>query len=177
MPSTYLLTGGRIVLKGIRVLLTALLVSSLAGCSASLSSKLVGQPAPNARLYMLDGKQVSISEFRGRNVVLAFWAAWCPKSKQMLPRLDEYAASMGGRSDVIFLTDAIDKQEDLEKVQGVIRDEHLAHLRHSFSGNEYYDEAFNAYKVDTFPTIFLIDGNGQVAGVGNDEDFLKELLH
>jgi thiol-disulfide isomerase/thioredoxin len=165
------------VLKAIRTLLLVLLVGTLSGCSASLSSQLVGKPAPQATLYMMDGTPVSIADLKGRQIVLMFWASWCSKSKQVLTRLNDYAGEFAGRRDIVFVTNAIDKQEELQKVQDIIRDQKLTNLRHAFSGNEYYDEAFNAFKVDEFPMIFLIDRNGSVTAFGESEKFLKELLH
>lgn len=165
------------MLKLIRSLLAVFLICGLAGCGASVSKQLVGKPAPSARLFMLDGTPVSISDLHGKQVVLMFWASWCAKSKQLLTRLNDYAGELKNRRDVVFLTNAIDKQEDIDKVRDIIRDQSLHNLSHAFSGNEYYDEAFNACKVDEFPTVFLIDKNGTVAGVGENEKFLREFLH
>lgn len=55
-----------------------LLAASLAGCSASSDSRLSerwqSKPAPNFALEDLNGKDVKLSDFRGKPVVLAFFA-------------------------------------------------------------------------------------------------------
>lgn len=49
----------------------------------------VGYSAPDFELTDLNGKTVRLSDFRGKPVVLNFWATWCPPCRQELPILQD----------------------------------------------------------------------------------------
>lgn len=64
--------------------------------------KLAGKPAPNFHIKRLDNDQVvSLSDYKGRPVVLNFWATWCGPCKYEHPVLDWAAKQYGDR--VVFL--------------------------------------------------------------------------
>ena len=41
--------------------------------------------ASNASLYDMDGQEVRISDYKGKSVILLFWATWCPYCRESLP--------------------------------------------------------------------------------------------
>ncbi|RMG03314.1 MAG: TlpA family protein disulfide reductase, partial [Nitrospirae bacterium] len=47
----------------------------------------IGKPAPNFALKNLEGRQVSLSDFKGKVVVIEFWATWCHACKETAPVL------------------------------------------------------------------------------------------
>jgi len=55
--------------------------------SATRSSPLIGKQAPDFTLPTLDGKEVSLSQFRGQPVLINFWATWCIPCRDEMPEL------------------------------------------------------------------------------------------
>ncbi len=70
----------------------ALLATSPSAASDTVPSlsKLIGKPAPDFELTLLDGGRVTLSQLRGQVVVLNFWATWCVPCRAELPLLDAY---------------------------------------------------------------------------------------
>jgi cytochrome c biogenesis protein CcmG/thiol:disulfide interchange protein DsbE len=67
-------------------------LESLRTLSLAASSRVSGGPAPAFSLRTLDGRAVSLDEFRGRPVILNFWYAGCPPCQQEMPLLERTAA-------------------------------------------------------------------------------------
>ena len=62
--------------------------------------------APAFSLKGLDGNQVSLSDFRGKPVLITFWATWCDSCKEEIPILEKF--SQGKRDQLTILLIAID---------------------------------------------------------------------
>jgi peroxiredoxin len=62
--------------------------------------------APAFSLKNLNGGQVSLSDFKGKPVLITFWATWCPSCKEELPLLEKFSA--GKRDQLTILLIAID---------------------------------------------------------------------
>jgi peroxiredoxin len=61
----------------------------------------VGDTAPVFQTVDLAGRAVSLHDYRGRVVVLNFWATWCPPCRVEMPELDAYQAEMGDRIAIL----------------------------------------------------------------------------
>ena len=117
-----------------------------------------GRPmAPAFSLRDLDGKVVRLSDYRGKVVLVDFWATWCGPCRRALPHLKSLHARYGKKGFVI-LGLSVDHQgagvvRDFVKKHGVTWPNVLAD-----------DAVLEAYDdVNVIPTAFLIDRSGRVA--------------
>ena len=112
------------------------------------------RPAPDLTLKTLDGREVNLSDLKGRVVVLNFWFVNCAPCRAEMPDLNKLVDGHRGR-DVVFLAVATDKAEAV-----------CAFLeKHPFK-YEIVPEgtaAANAFGVISSPTHILIDKAGHVA--------------
>ena len=116
------------------------------------------QLAPDFTVYDLEGNPHKLSDFRGKPVVLNFWATWCGYCKMEMPDFNEKYQEYG--EDVHFLmvnvTDG--SQETVEKASAFVAEE-------GYSFPVYYDtslEAATAYPTSGLPVTFIIDAEGAV---------------
>lgn len=65
---------------------------------AETDAGLVGKPAPEVDLNLLDGRTFRLSEQKGRVVVLDFWATWCGPCLQTMPEIDRVVHEFEGRN-------------------------------------------------------------------------------
>ncbi len=158
-------------------LMLSVAITSLAGCSAThSSSEIVGKYAPLTRFQLVDGDFIPLEQYRGKTVVLTFWATWCSKSNQLLSQLGELSAKLAPQGQVVFLNASVDNSDNLEKVQTRLRDPALASTVNAFSGNAEYDEAFMSFRCNDLPNIFVINPVGVVVANGNDIQTVKTAL-
>ncbi len=66
------------------------------------ASSLIGQPAPEITLSDLDGKRHRLSDYRGRRVLLNFWATWCRPCLEEMPALDHAQAKFGENAAIVI---------------------------------------------------------------------------
>jgi peroxiredoxin len=64
----------------------------------------VGQVAPDFTVTTLDGKTFTLSEMRGRTVLLNFFATWCPPCKEEVPHLQEIWEKLGTSGQIVMLS-------------------------------------------------------------------------
>ena len=110
--------GEEIIMKKLTALLLAiLLLASMSGCilqtpandldAAATAAGDNRNLAPNFTVYDADGKPVKLSDFRGKPVVLNFWASWCPPCKSEMPDFQKEFEVQGSQVQflVVNLTD------------------------------------------------------------------------
>ncbi|MBN8548653.1 MAG: TlpA family protein disulfide reductase [Deltaproteobacteria bacterium] len=165
-------------LSFVRKCFLALSLTALCSCSSSsTSSSLIGKPAPATRITMMSGEALPLDEFRGKTVVLTFWATWCSHSSQTLGEIGELSQRYANRPDIVFLTVSVDKADDIEKVRTRLTDSRLAGTRNAFSGNAEYDEAFMSFRCNDLPRIFIINPLGIIIAEGSKADIVAQNLH
>jgi thiol-disulfide isomerase/thioredoxin len=66
------------------------------------SSNLIGQTSPALSLTDLDGKLHRLSDYRGRRVLLNFWASWCRPCREEMPALNQIQAKSGKNAPIVI---------------------------------------------------------------------------
>ncbi len=116
----------------------------------------VGDHAPEFRLPAPDGKQVSLSDFRGKVVMVHFWATWCPPCVEELPALDRFYRSMTG-TDIQFLAVSVD-ENGAAAVVPFMKKYNLA-LPVLFDPGAPVSHSYGTFK---FPETYILDRSGIV---------------
>lgn len=62
-----------------------------------------GDIPPDFTLTSLDGKEITLSQLRGKKVILNFWNTWCPPCKAEMPHMQEYYEQNGKKENVEIL--------------------------------------------------------------------------
>ena len=113
-------------------------------------------PAPAFVLHDLDGKTVRFSEFKGRPVVLDFWATWCQPCRASMPHLNALQDHFGQRG-LVVLGVSVDDGGPLRVRRFA---EHMGvHIRLLMADEHVLDEYG---PIRSIPTAFFIDRRGQV---------------
>ena len=115
-----------------------------------------GDQAPEFRLSTLDGKQIHLSDFRGKVVILHFWATWCPPCVEELPVLDRFSRSMSG-ADIQFLAVSVD-EGGAEAVAPFMKKNALT-IPVLLDPGASVSHSYGTFK---FPETYLLDRNGVV---------------
>lgn len=127
-----------------------------------------GQPAPDFSLTDIDGKNLKLSDFRGKWVLLDFWGSWCIWCRRGNPSLVELYEKYGGKDFEIIGLAARDKEDAWKKA---IEDDHLTWKHANLEMNEGSSDLPAKYNVAGYPTKILVDpeGNISVISVGYHE--------
>ena len=115
--------------------------------------KLVGKKAPEFKARDLSGKSVSLSSFKGKPILLNFWATWCPYCREERPYLNSLHKEYKDKGLVIIAV-SLDKSE--ETVRKFLKKMPLDFIILHDNDNA----ASQPYGVYSLPTSFTIDRNG-----------------
>jgi peroxiredoxin len=129
----------------------------------------VGDPAPAWELADAGGKRHALSEYRGRVVVLDFWATWCGPCAKVMPRLEKLQKKYGGRGLVVIGVSSWDTGDPaaLMRKRGV-----------TYTLLLKGEEVAPAYGVTTLPAVYVIGADGRIAysHAGADPKDLADLI-
>lgn len=136
-----------------------------------------GELARDIVLTDMSGKQVSLDGFKGKTVVLNFWATWCPPCRGEMPEFDELNKEFQKTGEAVLLavnlTDG--KRETPERVAEFLRET-------GYTMTVLLDEkqeAASFFGVRYIPTTFILDKDGRLAGQiqgATTKDAVLELL-
>ena len=112
--------------------------------------------APDFVIYDEEGKEVRLSDFFGKPIVLNFWASWCGPCKMEMPDFNEKHLQMGEEIHFLMINMTDGYRETVDIASTFIQSQ-------GYTFPVYYDTAGNAsmtYGVYSLPTTFFIDAEG-----------------
>lgn len=157
-------------IRGFSVLvIVCMALAGLGGCLTSRASLsgLKGQQVPIIRFTSLEGQYRSLHEFRGKPVVLVFWAEWCGFSKPVVEDLNDLASRVSPNV-ATFVALSVDPATSFERLQRRVEGQRLFSLLHAFSGNALLDEAYQALHGQDLPHVFVLNEEGVLIEEGHD---------
>jgi thiol-disulfide isomerase/thioredoxin len=119
----------------------------------------VGQPAPEIEGEDTDGKAFKLSDYRGKVVVLDFWASWCGPCMAAVPHNKSLVKNLEGQSFVFLGVNLDRRKEDAQK----------AATEKQINWRSWYDagnKISRAWGIQFIPAIYVIDQQGVIRHVG-----------
>ena len=143
------------------------LLLALGGCNEASIGVRTGQQAPDFQGEDASGVPIKLSSYRGKVVLLDFWATWCGPCRKMIPHELELAKRYAGRPFAIVGVSADSSREALREFLA----EQKLPWPNVFDGSS--GPIARAWRVEAFPTFVLIDQDGIVrkafVGAGSPE--------
>jgi peroxiredoxin len=140
-------------------------VDSNAGVSSDATPVPVGSPAPDFTLPGIDGKTYTLSEQKGKVVVLEFIATWCPHCQNDAPMMNQLDAAYKGKGVQIFGINATPRGHD-NKSSAKTSDLRWFHDTFGVTFPLLFDQQLKSaqdYGVIFYPAIYIVDQQGKVS--------------
>ncbi len=112
------------------------------------------EPAPEVELKSLEGAPLRLADYRGRVVLLNFWATWCVPCRSEIPALGELNRDLQPRGFAVVGLSTSDSADLVKEFQKQVKMDYAVALG---------DEGVAAkYKVGVLPTTFILDREGRI---------------
>jgi peroxiredoxin len=115
------------------------------------------KPAPDFLLKDIDGNAVRLHDFKGKVVLLNFWATWCPSCRFEMPSMEALHKDLNSKGLAVLAVALRDSTDDVRSFYN----------EHSLSFRALLDhdaEASEVYEIWALPTSFVINKHGYVVG-------------
>ncbi len=136
------------------LVLTVLVLCLLTSCYKGSRPPRIGTAAPDFTVQDAD-HTVTLSQFRGKVVVLNFWATWCPPCVEEMPSLVQMQQKMKDKGITVL---AISVDESAGAYQKFLQD-HNVNLLTARDGSQKSNNLYGTFK---FPETYIIDRNGMM---------------
>jgi thiol-disulfide isomerase/thioredoxin len=162
----------KLFLITLTVIALGLGLSLIARGDDSDTNSLVGKAAPEIALKTLDGQDFTLSDQKGKVVVLDFWATWCPPCRASLPHVQSVSQDKALAAKNVIVC-AVNERESADDVNKFLQDNHYTFkVAMDASGS-----AGSGYKVTGIPTTVIVGTDGIIKNVfiGFGDDSAKQI--
>ncbi|RLJ70528.1 peroxiredoxin [Hydrogenivirga caldilitoris] len=135
----------------------------------NIAGVLPGKEAPNFKLKTIEGKEVSLEDYRGKVVLVNFWATWCPPCREEMPLFERVYRTYRNKGFEVL---AVSTDSSLDPVKKFVKE-------YKLSFTVLFDDRniTSLYGIQGLPTSFLINREGKVVKVrlGEYKEIEKDL--
>ncbi len=159
------------------IVFSVLFTASLEAQNVGLN---IGDKAPNLKFKSPEGKEYSISDLKGKMVLIDFWASWCHPCRRENPNVVKAYRKFKDKKFKIgegFTVYSVSLDRNADAWHKAIKEDDLIWPYHVSDLKHWKSEAARIYKVRGIPTNFLIDGNGIIIGVSLRGKRLENVLN
>jgi thiol-disulfide isomerase/thioredoxin len=134
--------------------------------------EMIGQFVPDVTFVGADGKEVALSSYRGRPLLIDFWATWCAPCLAALPSLNRIYAEFKGKGLEVI---SLDQDRDPARATNYL-------AQHHYEWKNSHDGArlAAALQSDGVPLAMLVDANGKIVycdfGSLDNEAYLRKAI-
>ncbi|MBD8836891.1 TlpA family protein disulfide reductase [Paenibacillus sp. CFBP 13594] len=116
----------------------------------------VGKIAPNFELASLDNEEMSLTELKGKRVLLNFWATWCPPCRAEMPHIEKFHEEYKDQNVVVIGINLSYTEDSIEEVSTFLR-------KYNVTFPILKDEkarVADLFAIHSYPTTYMIDSSG-----------------
>lgn len=126
-------------------------------------------------LTNLEGKKIKLSDYKGKMVVLDFWATWCGPCRASFPKMQELVTKYKNDNIEFFFIDTWERESDSKIKENVSK--YIKENKYSFNVLfDFEDKIVTSYKIKEIPTKIVIDKNGNIISINSSESNLVALI-
>lgn len=132
----------------------------------------LGKPVKPFTIKDMAGKDISPAAYKGKVLLIDFWATWCPPCVKEIPNLKADYKELNGQGFEII---GISLDNDKSKLEAYLKENEIKWAI-SFSGKGWKDETAALYGVNSIPSTWLVDKKGILRYVDLRGEALKEAV-
>ena len=130
---------------------------------ATVKQIAVGAEAPDFTLQSMDGKEVKLSDFKGKKIYLKFWASWCGPCRKSMPELMELAAKKDRDFEILsVIAPGLQGEKTVEQFPKWFEEQGYKDIPVLYDTK---GAVFQAYQIRSIPTEILIDSQGKIGKI------------